>query len=269
MVLPVDATGDHGVGRPRLARVRDCWLGGKHHDDADREFADYIAVCAPHLPYLVRAQRRLLRRMVRHLVDQGVRQFLDLGSGLPTGRHVHEVTQDVAPDSRVVYVDNDPGVIEDGRAMLAGNDLATIIDVDIREPGQVLEAPETRRLLDLSEPVAVLIIDMLQHIPDAEDPAGVIAGYHERLCSGSYVGLSHFGPDEQLATGFGLFDSMHLGERPEVSLRDPEAIKALLTGLDIVEPGIVPITLWRPNPGDDLGRNPEKVPMHAGLGRKP
>jgi hypothetical protein len=265
MVLPVDATGGHGVGRPRLARVRDCWLDGEHHDEADQEFADYIAVCAPHLPYLVRAQRDLLRRMVRHLVGQGVRQFLDLGSGLPTPRHVHEI----APDARVVYVDNDPTVIEDGRKVLAAKELATIIDVDIREPGRVLDAPETRRLLDLSEPVGVLIIDMLQHMPDAEDPAGVIAGYHERLCSGSYVGLSHFGPDEQLATGFGLFDAMHLGERPVVSLRDPEAIKALFTGLDLVEPGIVPIMLWRPDPDDDLGRNPEKAPMHAGLGRKP
>jgi hypothetical protein len=269
MVLPVDAAGDHGVGKPRIARVRDSWLGGEHHDEADQAFANYIAMCAPHLPYLVRAQRDLLGRMVRYLAGQGVRQFLDLGSGLPTVRHVHEVAQDLAPASRVVYVDTDPGVVEDGRELLAGNELVALVDADIREPRQVLDAPEARRLLDLSEPLAVLIIDMLQHIPDAENPAGMLAAYRDLTCSGSYLGLSHFGPDEQLSAGFGLFDQMHLGQRPEVSLRDKDAVAVLFSGFEMVEPGIVPIKLWRPDPDDDLGRNPEKVPMYVGLGRKP
>jgi hypothetical protein len=269
MVLPVDAAGDHGVGKLRLARVRDCWLGGEHHDETDRYFANYFAMCAPHLPWLVRRQRDLLRRMVSYLVDQGVRQFLDLGSGLPTVGHVHQIAQGLDPASRVVYVDTDPGVVEDGRELLAGNELATLIDVDIRQPRQVLDEPRARRLLDLNEPMAVLFLDMLQHIPDAEDPAGLIEGYREVMCSGSYLGLSSFGPDEQLSAGFGLFDQMHLGERPEVSLRDAHATEALFSGFEIVEPGIVPIVLWRPDPDDDLGRNPEKVPMHAGLGRKP
>jgi hypothetical protein len=268
MVLPVDAMGDQGVDKPRIARVRDYWLGGEHHDETDQGFANYFAMCAPHLPWLVRRQRDLLRRMVRHLVDQGVRQFLDLGSGLPTVGHVHEIAQGIDPAARVVYVDTDPGVVADGRELLAGNELATLVDVDIWQPHQVLDAPRARELLDLSKPIAVLVLDMLQHIPDAENPAGLIAGYRDLMCSGSYLGLSSFGPDEQLAAGFGLFDQMHLGERPVVSLRDAKTLESLFAGFEIVEPGIVPIVLWRPEDDDDLGRNPEKVPMHAGLGRK-
>jgi hypothetical protein len=269
MVLPKDASGEQGVGKPSIARIRDYWLGGEHHSETDRAYADYAAACTPHIPYLVRAQRQLLGRMVRYLVGQGVRQFLDLGSGLPTVGHVHEVAQAVEPASRVVYVDNDPGVVEDSRDLLAGNDLATLVDVDMRAPHRVLEAPQTRELLDPDEPVAVLAIATLQHLPDSDDPPGVIAAYRDTMCPGSYLAVSHLGPDEQLLAGHKLFDQMRLGERPDVSLRDPESIATLFAGLELVDPGIVPLVLWRPDPDDDLGRNPERHPVYAGLGRKP
>lgn len=269
MVLPVNTAGEQGAARPSIARMRDYWLGGQHNSQADRDYGDYVAACAPHLPYLVNAQRKMLRRMVRHLVGQGVRQFVDLGSGLPTVGHIHEVVQKLDPTARVVYVDSEPSVVEDGRGLLADNELATMVDPDIRKPQQVLTDPRVRALVDLSEPVAVLIIDTLQHIPDSEDPAGLVAGYRDMIHPGSYVGLSHFGPDEQLQAGLGLFDQMHLGQRPEVSLRDRDSVTALFSGLEMVDPGVVPIVLWRPDPDDDLGLNPENVPMLTGLGRKP
>jgi hypothetical protein len=269
MVLPVEAADEQGVAKPSIARVRDYWLGGWHNSELDRGFADRTAMCAPHIPYLVRAQRALLGRVVRYLVGQGVRQFLDLGSGLPTLGHIHEVAQGIDPASRVVYVDNDSGVVDDGRQLIAGNENAVFAEADIREPSRVLNAPEARRLLDLTKPVAVLAIATLQHIPDSDDPGAMIAVYREAMCPGSYLGVSHYGLDEQLAAGYKLFDEMNLGKRPEVSLRDLTSVSILFTGLEIVSPGIVPLVLWRPDPDDELGHHPERHPVYVGVGRKP
>jgi hypothetical protein len=251
---------------PNIARVRDYWLGGAHNSDSDRKFADYTAVCAPHIPYLVRAQRVLLGRMVRYLVGQGVRQFLDLGSGVPTIDHVHQVAQAIEPASRVVYVEIDPGLVEDGRNLIAGTDNVAFLQADIREPDQVLELC---RLLDLSEPVALLMIETLLHIPDCDDPGTMIAKYLAALCSGSYLGLSHFAEHEELLAAFAMFDGMNLGTRPLVNLRSREELAGFFAGLELVEPGVVPVPLWRPDSHEDLGRNPDRAPMYAGLGRKP
>lgn len=122
MVLPVVATGKQDIGNPSIAGIRDYWLGGRHHSEPDRDFADRTAIVVPHIPYLVRAERALLGRMVRYLVEQGVRQFLDLGSGVPTLGHVHEIAQGIDPTSRVVYVDTDPGVVAHSNRLLAGTE---------------------------------------------------------------------------------------------------------------------------------------------------
>lgn len=269
MVLPVDAAGEQGVHDPSIAGIHDYWLGGQHHSALDRDFADRIAIVVPHIPYLVRAERALLGRMVCYLVGQGVRQFLDLGSGVPSVGHVHEIAQGIDPASRVVYVDTDPGVVACGGQLLAGNKHAALVNADIREPSQVLNAPETRRLLDLGEPTAVLAISTLQHIPDSDDPVGMIAAYRDAMCSGSYLAVSHFGPDEHLVAGEKLFDQMNLGIRPQVTLRDQDSVATLFSGLELVSPGVVPMVLWRPDPDDDIGRNSERHPICAGLGRKP
>jgi hypothetical protein len=269
MALPIEAAGGRGGAKPSIARVRDYWLGGRHHREVDRHFAENTAMCAPHIPYLVRAQRALLGRMVRYLVEQGVRQFLDLGSGVPTLGHVHEIAQALDPAARVVYVDHDPGVAADGRYLLEGNDNAVLIDADLRNPDEVLAHPQTRRLLDLSEPLAVLVIATLQHIPDSEKPCVAIAGYREVLSPGSYLAMSHYGTDTQLVTAYTLFDQMKLGSRPEVNLRDRNAIDCYFDGLTLVEPGIVPILLWRPDSDEELGRNADVAPIWAAMGRKP
>jgi hypothetical protein len=269
MALPVETSDEYSVAKPNLARVRDYWLGGKYHTEADRRFADHAAACAPHIPYQVRAQRALLGRMVRYLIAQGVRQFLDLGSGIPTAGHIHEIAQDSDPAARVVYVDIDLDVAADSDPLLAGHDNAALVQADLRHPDQVLRAPQCRRLLDLSEPLAVLAIATLQHIPDSDDPAGIITAYKNLMCTGSYLAISHYGPDPQLHAGYTMFDQMNLGQRPTVSLRDHTSLAIFFTGLDLIDPGITPIVLWRPDPDDDLGQNPERLSVYAGLGRKP
>ncbi|HET9142825.1 SAM-dependent methyltransferase [Actinophytocola sp.] len=268
MAFSVTAAADgNDTAPPSIARIRDYWLGGSHNRESDRVFADRTAVCVPHVPYLVRAQRTLLRRMVRYLIGQGIRQFLDLGSGVPALGHVHEIARRVEPLTRVVYVDNDPGVAAEGRALLTGTDNAEYLHADVRLPDTVLRQVS---LLDLAAPVALLAIDTMQHIPDEQDPQAILRGYLAAFCPGSFLGLSHYGPDDQLVNGFGLFDQMGFGPRPQVSLRDRQALEPFFAGLDLVPPGIVPVPLWRPDPeDDDQVRNPERVPINAALARKP
>jgi hypothetical protein len=256
--------------RPNVARTTDYWLGGVHHTELDRTLADHAAMVVPQIPYLVRAQRTLLGRIVRYLLGQGVRQFLDLGSGLPTRGHVHEIAQDSRPPARVVYVDIDPSVAADGQQVLAGHANTAYLAADLLKPEQVLDDPHTRRLLDLGEPVAVVAIATMQQIPDSDDPAGVLAGYLDATCSGSFLALSHAGPNQSIASSFETFDQMNLGPRPDMYPRDPIAVARFFAGLELVEPGIVPVPLWRPEPEDqDSMQNPEWAPVHVGVGRKP
>jgi hypothetical protein len=213
-------------------------------------------------------QRELLGRMVRYLLGQGIRQFLDLGSGLPVLGHVHEIAAGTCPPSRVVYVDRDPDVVAESRKLLLGEDHVAVLRADIREPDVLLDAVRDQGLLNLDEPVAVLVIGMLQHVPDLDRPVELITAYRNAICPGSYLGLSHYGPDSQLTAAFQLFDQMQLGRRPDVSLRDKIELARFFAGFELVEPGIVPIVAWRPGPDDELGHRWERLPVHGGLGRK-
>lgn len=269
MAQPVPAPSGNGSAHWSLARICDCWLGGSNFTDTDRELAEHVVVCAPHLPYLVRIQRAFLERLVRYLSGQGVRQFLDLGSGVPTVGHVHEIAQGLAPESRVVYVDVDPDVAAEGAELLADNDNAAYLQADIRNADRVLESPELGKLLDFNEPVALLAVETLLNIPDADDPLAVVTAFTERMCSGSYLAISHFTDgDEQLETGLNLFSRM-FGAPPAVTLRGLPQITHFFSGFELVEPGVVPMPLWRPVPGDEVDHNPEQVPVLAGLARKP
>ncbi len=253
---------------PNIARIRDYWLDGSHHSDIDRQFADHTAMCAPHIPYLVRAQRALLARMVRYLLAHRVRQFLDLGSGIPTMGHIHEIALPIEPDARVVYVDIDDGLVDDGRNVISGIDNVTYLREDMREPDKVLAASELSGQLDLREPVAILMIETLLHIADCDGPGAMIAGYRDAMSPGSYLALSHFSENDDLLDAFAMFDEMNLGQRPIVNLRSKEQLTQFFTGLTLVEPGVVPVPLWRPDSVDDVGLNPERGPMYAGLARK-
>ena len=266
MVRPIWAPGENGPAEPNTARVRDYWLGGDHHSPADRELADEILVCAPHVPYLVRIQRAFLRRAVGYLVDAGIRQFLDLGSGLPTVGNVHEVARERTPDARVVYVDLDPVVAEEGRNLLAGIDGTEFLQGDLRRPEHVLEAA---KLLDFSEPVAVLMLDVLHFVRDEDDPRRIISGYVDALAPGSHLALTHTSQDEGLISAITMFGALYGAPLPELTFREPDRIAEFCTGLAIAEPGLVPIPLWRPDPDLEQHRYPENFQGYAVVAGKP
>jgi len=256
----------NGPAEPNTARIRDYWLGGEHHTTEDRELANEILVCAPNVAYLVRIQREFLRRAVRHLVGAGVRQFLDLGSGLPTVGNVHEVAQDLAPDAQVVYVDLDPVVAEEGRKLVSGVEGAEFLQGDLRRPDEILEAAN---LLDLDKPVAVLMVDILHFVKDADDPERIVADYFDRLVPGSHVALTHTSKDEGLLAAIKRFNTMYGLPLPELTFREPDRIARLCAGLDIVDPGIVPIPMWNPDLDPGAHLHPENFRGYAVVGRKP
>ncbi len=251
------------------AGIRDCWLGGSHHTVADSEVAERILVGAPQLPYVVRMYRALLRRMVSYLVGAGVRQFLDLGSGLPTAGNVHQVAQDLDPRCRVVYVDIAADIVAESAALLAGNDNAAVVCADLRRPKEVFDAAQRCRLLDLDAPVAVFLLDVLHLIPDTDDPIGFISTYVDAVCPGSYVSITHHCDDEDLAAGLEMFHKFYHVPIPQLTSRKPAQIAAFFSRLDLVEPGIVHVPLWRPEQDEEVGTNPEYFPGYCGLGRKP
>lgn len=256
-----------GSGNPSIARINDYWLGGSHHDRADIERAVQIELCAPHIPYLVRASRALVGRMVRYLLDQGIRQFVDLGSGIPTMGHVHEIAAGIDPSSRVVYVDLDPDVADVARDVLLAEKNVAFLNLDIRHSDQILSDPEFRRLIDLDQPVGLLAIETLLYIRDAEGPENLISAYVEPLPVGSYVGLSHCSENEELRAGLNLYQRM-FGDPPEVTLRGRDQLVRLFSGLSLVDPGVVNVPLWNPLTEEDVGLNPELAHMYTGLGRK-
>lgn len=252
------------------AGIRDCWLGGSHHTSTDGELAERILIGVPYLPYLVGVYRTLLGRVVRYLVGVGVRQFLDLGSGLPTAGNVHEAAQVLDPECRVVYVDINPHVVTQSHTLLAGIDNAAVVCADLRRPEQVLDAAQRTGLLDLNAPVAILLIDVLHHIPDTDNPAAFITAYIDAVCSGSYVAVAHTSDDGgNLVTGLAMFRRLYYRLAPPLTFRNPLQAADFFEGLDIVEPGIVPIPRWHPEPDDDPDSNADQFPGWCGLGRKP
>lgn len=254
-------------GYPSLAEIWDYWLGGSHHDQAAIDQAGQIELCAPHIPYLVRASRALTGRMVRYLLDQGVRQFVDLGSGIPTMKHVHEVADATDSRSSIVYVDVDPDVVAVGRELLQGQENVVYLGADFRQPGQLVAAPEFRELIDLDQPVGLLAIESLLFLTDEDDPGTLIGSYLELLPSGSYIGLSHSSENKELRDGLNIYRRM-FGNPPDVTLRDRDRLTSFLSGLDLIDPGVVTVPLWNPLTEDDVGQNADLPHMFAGLGRK-
>ncbi|MFC4121212.1 SAM-dependent methyltransferase [Nonomuraea zeae] len=241
--------------KPSVSRVYDFMLGGKDNYAVDRQVAAMALEVAPDAPEAAQANREFLGRVVRFLAaEAGIRQFIDIGSGLPTQGNVHEIAKSAAEDTRVVYVDHDPIVLVHGRALLAVDDGTTIVEADLRHPAAILDHPEVQRLIDFDQPVGLLMFAILHHLADDEDPAGIAARMVERLPSGSYLAVSHFHNP-------GL-------EHPEVSKqafaaekifnetlgtgrwRTREEILAYFDGLELLEPGLVPLPEWRPDSDD-------------------
>ncbi len=179
------------LNRPSASRVYDFYLGGFHNFSSDREMAEKALADWPDLPLIMRSNRAFLRRAVSYLVDQGVRQFLDIGSGIPTVGNVHEIAQELAPDAKVVYVDIDPVAVAHSESILTGNPNATVIAGDFRQPAAILDHPAVREMLDLDQPVALLLIALLHFVSDEDDPGHLLTTFREALPAGSYLALSH------------------------------------------------------------------------------
>jgi len=260
---PVDTTVSHS------ARVWNYWLGGKDNYEVDRMAGDKVRELYPDIVLLARAAREFLVRAVSFLAgEEGIRQFLDIGTGLPTVNNTHEVAQAAAPRSRVVYVDNDPIVLAHARALLTSSPegATTYIDADLQDPEKIIA--EASRTLNFTEPVAITLIAILHHIASYQQAREIVGRLMRAVPPGSYLVISHSTnvingtrSDEAVAqwNKFG---------KPQVMLRSPDQIAGFFDGLELLEPGVVSTTRWRPG-RVDIGGEPREVDQFCGIARKP
>jgi SAM-dependent methyltransferase len=266
VVRPGWAPDDVDLDRPSPARIYDYLLGGSHNLAADRAVAEELIRAMPDAPAGARANRAFLYRAVRHLVGAGVRQFLDLGSGIPTSGNVHEVAQRAAPDATVVYVDMDPVAVAHSRALLADNPNASVVQADAREGGALLDRPEVRDALDLTRPVALLMVAILHAIPDGDDPWSIVAGLRDRLPPGSYLTIGHGTSDSRPEEGK---VALELSKRTTTPLtaRTHAEVRRFFDGFTLIPPGLVYVPAWRPDPGSE-DPHPERAANYGGVGVK-
>ncbi|MBU2669127.1 SAM-dependent methyltransferase [Actinoplanes bogorensis] len=250
---------------PDASRVYDYALGGVHNFAVDREFWHRAEKMFPEARLVARANRAFLGRVVRRLSAQGIRQFLDVGSGIPTLGNVHEVAQDADPEARVLYVDIDPIAVQQSRSLLTGNPYARVIEGDLRKPDGILYHPDTLDLFDFGEPVAVLTLAVLHFVPDEADPAGLLHRLGEPLVAGSHLVISHLGPDDTPEGREAQERGRRLYEKTPTPLviRTREQVAALIgDGFTLLEPGVVAATGWHPDP-DEAGDPPQPMTLVA------
>jgi hypothetical protein len=264
--MSTDHSAPFDVSKPSPARMYDYFLGGKDNFPADREAGVKVKAALGELMThdIVWENRRFLQRAVRFLTESGIRQFIDLGTGLPTQGNVHEVAQAVDPETRVVYVDNDPIVLAHGRALLGTNATTTVITADIRDPASIIGDPDLRALIDFSRPVAVLFVAVFHFIRDAEDPAGIVGAFREHLAPGSYLALSHLTTDGPAAEEVGQVVDVYKNATSPIVFRPKEEIGALFDGFELTDPGIVHPWQWYPDYGPT---GPQTDWLLAGVGR--
>jgi hypothetical protein len=251
-----------------VARMYDAMLGGEHNFAIDREAVAAVTGIDPQVRLLARANRAFLGRAVRFLTGTGVRQFIDLGSGIPTQGNVHEVAQAAAPEARVVYVDKDPVAVAHSTTLLADNPNADIVDADIRRPADVLSSPQVRKLIDFDQPVAVLMVAILHFVTPEENPAGIVAAFRDALPEGSWLALSHATNQDRPDTAAAVTQLYRSRATSPVTARSHDEIQNLFTGFDLTEPGLVHVPLWRPDEGEAIPENPSEYWVYAGVGRK-
>jgi SAM-dependent methyltransferase len=257
------------LDRPNTARMYDYVLGGYHNFEADRQMAEKVMEITPFMRLTAQINRGFLRRAVRYLTDQGIDQFLDIGSGIPTAGNVHEIAQASNPAARVVYVDIDPVAVAHSKAMLRDNPLVTAIRADVCVPVDILTHPDVTGLLDFGRPLGLLLVAVLHYVPDDDQANAAVARFREILVPGSFLVIAHGIPEIQppdverrLVETFHRFSSS--------KQRTAEQIMRFFEGLELVEPGLVLTPLWHPEGPDDVGLDrPELSLSLVGVGRKP
>jgi hypothetical protein len=265
---------DHGfspdeidTSRPHPARMYDYYLGGRDNYQVDRAAAERVIQEIPEIRHTARANRAFMRRAVRFVVDSGVRQILDIGTGIPTSPNIHEIAHALSPDVRVVYLDNDPIVASHAGARLTGTGNTGFALADVRKPESVLEHPAVRKLIDFDEPVALLLVALLHFVRDEEEPGRIVATLGEALPKGSHFVLSHattdFHPD-------GFPASVKVYEKAAATLnpRSHTEILPYFDGFELLEPGLVQVPLWRPDGPLPSAGELGKIGFYGGVGLK-
>jgi hypothetical protein len=243
----------------------DYYLGGSHNVAADRELAAKVLEAWPDMPRAAQANRAFLRRAVRFLAGAGVRQFLDIGSGIPTVGNVHEVARAEAADARVVYVDTDPVAVTLSRAILTGDELTAVVETDGLDPAALLADPVVTGLLDLTEPVGLLMVALLHFVPDETDPHEILTRYAAALAPGSWLVVSHGTADN--APAVSRMAAHYQQTATPLRPRSRDELTELLRDVDLVEPGVEFLPAWRPDIPDDAGRDSEWPAAYGAVGR--
>jgi hypothetical protein len=254
------------------ARMYDYYLGGIHNFPADREAAKAVMERTPRLRTIARDNRAFLARAVRYLTSVGVHQFLDIGSGIPTEGNVHEIAQAAVPDARVVYVDIDPDAVSESLALLDGNQYATAIRANVREPQAILDHPQVRKLLDFDQPIAVLMVAVLHFVADTDEVCDIVTTFRPVLAPGSHLVIAHATIDE-LVFDERLWQKTQTEYRQHTSTplipRKKSDVARFFDGFEMVEPGLVWLNEWRPDPDmvDEFKDEPEHSSFYVGVGR--
>jgi O-methyltransferase involved in polyketide biosynthesis len=258
---------DFDTSVPHIARVYDYWLGGKDNFAADRELGEQTLQAYPNLVHSVRANRAFLARTVRFLAGEvGIRQFLDIGTGIPTANNTHEVAQKIAPESRIVYVDNDPIVLSHAKALLKSNPkgACAYIDADLRDPDAIVAAAADT--LDFGQPVAVMLIAVMHFVGDDAQAGAIISRLTAACVPGSYVVISHAASDIDAEQQTEMVRRLNQSVAQKATLRDQAGITRLFAGLELVEPGVIRVSDWRPDSDLEAVR---PTGLRGGVARKP
>jgi hypothetical protein len=251
---------------PHIARVYDYWLGGKDNFAADRVMGERTLQAYPNLVYSVRANRAFLARAVRFLAGQGIRQFLDIGTGIPTANNTHEVAQRIAPDSRIVYVDNDPVVLSHAKVLLKSTPegACAYLDADLRDPDAIL--PAAAQTLDFGQPVAVMLIAVMHFVGDDAQASAIMRRLTAACVPGSYVALSHAASDIDAAQMAEMIRRLNESTAEKTTLRDRAGVTRLFDGLELVDPGVIRAAEWRPDTDLEAA---SPAALWGGVARKP
>jgi SAM-dependent methyltransferase len=253
---------------PSAARMYDYYLGGAHNFGVDRELASRVLALFPDGPMMAQSNRAFLHRAVRYMLDAGVRQFLDIGSGIPTSGNVHEIAQQAAPDARVLYVDHDAVAVAHSELMLRGNPNAAVLQGDLRRPAEILASPQLRDVLDLSQPVGILLIAVLHFVAEEDRPRDVIAELRDAVAPGSHLAISHGTGVGRTTATMEQLSEIYRSTATPLTYRDHDQVRELFAGWELLDPGVVWVPEWRPSWHDEVGDDPAFSGSVAAVGRR-